>query len=356
MYRAIRGAWQAAGSRVGAYASGNGSKAPLVVLFTGLAAGAVIGLSHAEPKKGAIDVVLGAQWGDEGKGKLVDILAADYDICARVAGGSNAGHTIVVGGKKYKFHLVPSCILNKQSHCVVGHGVVVHLRGLLQELRSLDAAGVDYTGRLHLSDRAHIVFDFHQQVDGINEARLGGDKLGTTKKGIGPAYGSKIQRNGATSVKSCRDYYVTAVHFCVSGLRIGDLRDMVYFEAKLRTLIKHLKIAYPDLEVDADDELAYYQSIREEVLSMTTDTISMVHAALKADKTVLVEGANATMIDIDFGTYPFVTSSNPSVGSACTGLGVPPGKVANVTGIVKAYCTRVGEGCDSDMRLCLCQC
>jgi adenylosuccinate synthase len=143
-----------------------------------------------------VDVVLGAQWGDEGKGKLVDILSADYEICARVAGGSNAGHTIVVGGKKYKFHLIPSGILNKNTKCIVGNGVVVHLRGLVQELEALRKADVDYKGRLFISDRAHIVFDFHQEIDGYNEARLGAGKLGTTKKGIGPAYGSKTMRNG----------------------------------------------------------------------------------------------------------------------------------------------------------------
>ena len=219
--------------------------------------------SHADAsdssKSAAVDVVLGAQWGDEGKGKLVDILGADYDICARVAGGSNAGHTIVVEGKKYKFHLVPSGILNPKSHCVVGHGVVVHLRGLLAELATLREANIDYKDRLHLSDRAHIVFDFHQEVDGINEQRLAGDKLGTTKKGIGPAYGSKVQRN---------------------GLRIGDLQDMPYFEAKLRTLIASLKIAYPTLEVDVEAEIAYYRSIRDEVLAMTCDTITLVHKAV----------------------------------------------------------------------------
>jgi adenylosuccinate synthase len=274
-------------------------------------------------KQRPVDVILGAQWGDEGKGKLVDILAGKYDICARVAGGSNAGHTIVVGGTKYKFHLCPSGILNPSTHCVVGHGVVVHLRGLLAELRTLEEAGVDYKGRLHLSDRAHIVFDFHQQVDAINEQRLGGDMLGTTKKGIGPAYGSKIQRN---------------------GLRIGDLSDMEYFETKLRALINYLQMAYPELKVDVEAELEYYKSIREEILSMTTDTISLVHQAMADNKTILVEGANATMIDIDYGTYPFVSSSNPSVGSTCTGLGVPPNKLGCVTGIVKAYSTRVGAG------------
>jgi len=274
-------------------------------------------------KKGNIDVVLGSQWGDEGKGKLVDILSSDYEICARVAGGSNAGHTIVVNNVKYKFHLVPSGILNKNVVCIIGNGVVVHLRGLLEELKSLDAVGVEYKGRLLISDRAHIVFDFHQKIDGLNEKSLGDQKLGTTHKGIGPSYSSKTNRN---------------------GLRVGDLLDMKYFESRLRSLIKTLQKNHPDLEVNVEAELDYYKSIREKILPMITDTITYTHSQLNQGKNVLVEGANATMIDLDFGTYPFVTSSNPSVGSVCTGLGVPPQRIDNVTGIVKAYCTRVGEG------------
>jgi len=272
---------------------------------------------------GVVDVVLGAQWGDEGKGKLVDILSADYDICARVAGGSNAGHTIVVNGKKYKFHLIPSGILHPKAHCVVGNGVVVHIRGLLEEMRLLTEAGVDYAGRLHLSDRAHIVFDFHQRIDAMQEAHLGGKKIGTTSKGIGPAYMSKTMRN---------------------GVRIGDLRDMAYFEARLRSLVEQLERANPGLKIDVEAELAYFGRVRGVLLPLTIDTIEYTHDALRSGKKVLVEGANATMIDLDFGTYPYVTSSNPSAGSTCTGLGVPPTKVRLVAGIVKAYCTRVGEG------------
>lgn len=276
------------------------------------------------PKKvGTVDVVLGAQWGDEGKGKLVDILSSEYDVCARVAGGSNAGHTIVVDNKKYKFHLVPSGILNKKTHCVVGNGLVVHLRGMIEELRGLTAAGVDYHGRIHLSDRAHIVFDFHQEIDGINEDRLASDKLGTTKKGIGPAYGSKIMRN---------------------GIRIGDLQDMSFFEMRLRLLAAQLQNSYPSLKIDIEKELAYYHSIREEILGMTTDTVIYCNDAFRDGKKILIEGANATMLDIDFGTYPYVTSSNPSIGSVFTGLGLSPQKLGSVCGIVKAYCTRVGAG------------
>ena len=274
-------------------------------------------------ERGKIDVILGAQWGDEGKGKLVDSLSANYDICARVAGGSNAGHTIIVDGKKYKMHLVPSGILNEGTKSVVGNGVVVHLRGLVEELRALKEAGCDYRGRLLLSDRAHIVFDFHQKIDALNESRLAGKKLGTTGKGIGPAYGSKVMRN---------------------GVRIGDLRDKDYFEKRLRSLASQLEYSYSTLKIDVEKELDFYNSIRDEILEMTTDTILYTSKALTDQKSILVEGANATMLDLDFGTYPYVTSSNPSIGSACTGLGIPPTKIKDIIGIVKAYCTRVGEG------------
>lgn len=280
-------------------------------------------IGSAATGKGIVDVIVGQQWGDEGKGKLVDILSGEYDICARVAGGSNAGHTIVVDGKKYKFHLVPSGILSEKTHCVIGNGVVVHLRGLMAELKSLEDANIDYADRLHISDRAHIVFDFHQTIDGLNEKLLGGKKIGTTGKGIGPAYTSKTTRN---------------------GLRVGDLSDMKYFESRLRSLAEQLERDKTGLKIDVDAELEYYNAIRSKILSMTCDTITYSNHALKQGKNILVEGANAIMIDLDFGTYPYVTSSNPSVGSVLTGLGVPPQSIRNVCGIVKAYCTRVGEG------------
>lgn len=273
--------------------------------------------------KAGIDVVLGGQWGDEGKGKLVDILSQEYDVCARVAGGSNAGHTIVVEGKKYKFHLLPSGVLNKKATCIIGNGVVIHLPSFLNELASLKAAGVDYDGRILISDRAHLVFDFHQTIDGMKEDRLGRNKIGTTKKGIGPAYASKISRN---------------------GIRIGDLQNFAYFEERFRALAESSMAAYPGLEIDVEEQLAYYKSIAPRVNDMTEDTIKLTNQLYQSGKKILVEGANATMLDIDFGTYPFVTSSNPSVGSVLTGLGVSPDKVSGIYGTVKAYCTRVGEG------------
>ena len=270
-----------------------------------------------------IDVVLGAQWGDEGKGKLVDLLSQDYDVCARVAGGSNAGHTIVVEGKKYKFHLLPSGVLNPNATCVIGNGVVIHLPSFLNELDTLKESGVDYQGRVYVSDRAHIVFDFHQEVDGRQEHQLGRNKIGTTKKGIGPAYASKISRN---------------------GLRIGDLRHWDYFERRFRELAAQHVSSYNGLEIDVDEQLKYYKKVAQRVNDMTIDTIEFTNQQYHDGKKILVEGANATMLDIDFGTYPYVTSSNPSIGSVLTGLGVSPRKLRGIYGTVKAYCTRVGEG------------
>jgi adenylosuccinate synthase len=290
------------------------------------------------PPAGRIDVVLGAQWGDEGKGKLVDLLAAGsgeisnenenasgYDVCCRVAGGANAGHTIVVQGVTYKFHLLPSGILCPTTSCIIGNGVVVHLPALLAELDRLAAAHIDVTNRIWLSDRAHLVFDFHMMVDGLQERRLGRHSLGTTHKGIGPAYASKISRN---------------------GLRVADLQDWPYFERRYRELATALQAQYPDLKemVNIEEQLAYYRSIADRVGAITCDTIAMTQSHYAAGKRILVEGANATMLDIDFGTYPYVTSSNPSIGSVLTGLGVAPQTIRGIYGTVKAYCTRVGAG------------
>jgi len=285
--------------------------------------GGAVEFKPSSSSKSKIDVVLGAQWGDEGKGKLVDMLSQDYDVCARVAGGSNAGHTIVVDGVKYKFHLLPSGILNPDAIGVVGNGVVIHLPSFLKELDGLTKEGVKHEGRVFISDRAHLVFDFHQTVDGSLEDRLGRNKIGTTKKGIGPAYASKISRN---------------------GVRVGDLENWDYFEQRFRALAEHHMRSYEGLEIDVEGELAFYKSIAPKVLSMTCDTIALTNQKYKEGKKILVEGANAAMLDIDFGTYPFVTSSNPSVGSVMTGLGVSPKKLGGIYGTVKAYCTRVGEG------------
>ena len=205
----------------------------------------------------------------------------------------------------------------------MGNGVVVHLPSFLSEIDGLEASGVSAESRILLSDRAHVVFDFHQEVDGVIENRLGRNKIGTTKKGIGPAYASKISRN---------------------GIRVGDLRDPDFFEMRFRELAAAHVRAFPGLVIDVESQLSYYRSIAPRVSAMTADTIEYTNGAYGDGRRILIEGANATMLDIDFGTYPYVTSSNPSIGSVLTGLGVSPDKIRGIYGTTKAYCTRVGEG------------
>jgi len=271
--------------------------------------------------------VLGTQWGDEGKGKLVDILAQRYDIVARCQGGANAGHTIYNDeGVKFALHLVPSGILNMQAICVVGNGVVVHLPGFFKEIDGLEAQGVLCTGRLFVSDRAHLLFDLHQTVDGLREAELGGDMIGTTKRGIGPCYASKAIRN---------------------GLRVGDLRHMDTFRSKLEILFKDAANRFKDFEYNdsvLDAEVENYKKFAKRLEPYIADTVQYISNAYTVGKRILIEGGQATMLDVDFGTYPFVTSSNPSVGGICTGLGISPKRLGDIIGVAKAYTTRVGAG------------
>ncbi|XP_047511980.1 adenylosuccinate synthetase [Pieris napi] len=272
-----------------------------------------------------VTVVLGAQWGDEGKGKVVDLLALNSDIVCRCQGGNNAGHTVVVDGKEFDFHLLPSGIINQKCTSVIGNGVVIHLPGLFEELKKNELKGMkDWQDRLIISDRAHLVFDVHQQVDGLQEAEKGKNSLGTTKKGIGPTYSSKATRN---------------------GIRIGDLLgDFTMFEEKFRTLAETYKRMFPSLEVDIEGELIKYKEYAEKIRPLVKDTVTYLHKEISSGSKVLVEGANAAMLDIDFGTYPYVTSSNCSIGGVCTGLGLPPKLIGEVLGVVKAYTTRVGDG------------
>ncbi|KAK2462441.1 hypothetical protein APHAL10511_005538 [Amanita phalloides] len=276
----------------------------------------------------SVTVVLGAQWGDEGKGKLVDILSADFDICARCAGGNNAGHTIVVKGSDgtrttFAFHLIPSGLINPHCIGIIGNGVVVHLPSFFQELEALEAHGLNCAHRLFISDRAHLVFDFHQIVDGLKEIELGGSSIGTTKKGIGPAYSSKSSR---------------------SGLRVHHLFDSDTFASKFRKLVEGRFKRYGHFEYDTEAEIARYRVLAARLKPHVVDSVTYLHSALSAGKRILVEGANALMLDIDFGTYPFVTSSATTVGGACTGLGIPPKHIGTTIGVVKAYTTRVGGG------------
>lgn len=274
-----------------------------------------------------VSVVLGSQWGDEGKGKIVDLIATKADIVCRVQGGNNAGHTVVVGDTHYDFHLLPSGIVNNKCISVIGSGVVVNLPELIKEARKNEEKGLTWwKDNLIISDRAHLVFDFHQEIDGNLESMKGSKKLGTTKKGIGPTYSSKAGR---------------------VNLRVGDLMgDDGVFRKKLEDLVFLYKQQYPAVNFDIDRLCKEYSEIKTLIQPMVKDTVHYLHQQLHSDKPVniLVEGANATMLDIDFGTYPFVTSSNCTIGGVCTGLGVPPGAVGNVIGIVKAYTTRVGTG------------
>ncbi|KAH8306529.1 hypothetical protein KR018_009176 [Drosophila ironensis] len=280
---------------------------------------------HTKMYKSKVDVVLGAQWGDEGKGKVVDMLASDVDIVCRCQGGNNAGHTVVANGTEFDFHLLPSGVVNEKCVSVIGNGVVIHLPSLFDEVLKNEAKGLQHLeNRLIISDRAHLVFDFHQHVDGMQEAEKGGKSLGTTKKGIGPAYSSKATRN---------------------GIRVGELLgDFNLFSDKFKSIVAtHVRL-FPSIKVDVDAELARYKDYAEKVRPYVKDTICFLHTALRNGKTILVEGANAAMLDIDFGTYPYVTSSNCSIGGVLTGLGLPPQTIGQVIGVVKAYTTRVGDG------------
>ena len=276
------------------------------------------------------DVVLGSQWGDEGKGKLVDLLCDNIEVCARCQGGNNAGHTIVVGKTKYDFHMLPSGLVNPNCLNLVGSGVVVHIPSFFDELEKIENQGLKCSDRLFLSSRAHLVFDFHQRVDKLREAELSGNKksIGTTGKGIGPTYSTKASRSGIR------------VHHLVSN-EPGAWEE---FETKLRRLFATRQKRYGEFEYNVEDELNRYKILKEKISPFVVDSVEFMHKALKENKKILVEGANALMLDLDFGTYPYVTSSNTGIGGVLTGLGIPPKSIKNIYGVVKAYTTRVGEG------------
>jgi adenylosuccinate synthase len=274
------------------------------------------------------DVVLGAQWGDEGKGKLVDILCDDIDVCARCAGGNNAGHTIVVDGKKFDFHMLPSGLINDKCQNLIGSGVVIHVPSFFKELGAIEEKGLKCRDRLFVSSRAHLVFDFHQVVDGLKEKELSSKAIGTTGRGIGPTYSTKTFRSGLR------------VHHLVSD-EPGAWDEFVSrYNRMLDSEIKR----FGDFGFDGSAELERYKKLRDELKPFVVDAIPFFHNALAQKKRILVEGANALMLDIDYGTYPYVTSSNTGIGGVCTGLGVPPQSIKNVYGVVKAYTTRVGAG------------
>ncbi|QEU61114.1 Ade12 [Kluyveromyces lactis] len=281
-----------------------------------------------------VNVVLGSQWGDEGKGKLVDLLVGEYDIVARSAGGNNAGHTIVVNGVKYDFHMLPSGLVNPNCQNLIGNGVVIHVPSFFEELESLEAKGLkNARGRLFISSRAHLVFDFHQRTDKLRELELSGaskdgKNIGTTGKGIGPTYSTKASRSGLR------------VHHLVND----DPQAWEVFETRYRRLVETRQQRYGSFDYDPEEELQRYKTYREQLKPFVVDSVSFMHDAIKKNKKILVEGANALMLDIDFGTYPYVTSSNTGIGGVITGLGIPPRTIKEVFGVVKAYTTRVGEG------------
>jgi len=272
-------------------------------------------------------VVVGTQWGDEGKGKVTDLVAKEMHLVVRYQGGHNAGHTIVVDGETFALQLIPSGVLYPHITPVIGNGVVVDPAVLLDEVDALTAKGVD-TGRLRVSGNAHLIMPYHQEIDRVTERRLGKNKLGTTKRGIGPAYADKASR---------------------VGLRVQDLLDPKIFREKLDVALKEknavLAKVYNRLPLSAVDIAdRYLGEHAPRIAPMIADTVGLVHEALDAGHNVLLEGAQATFLDLDHGTYPFVTSSNPVAGGACTGAGIGPRDITRVIGIAKAYVTRVGSG------------
>lgn len=272
---------------------------------------------------GPVASVIGAQWGDEGKGKVVDMLAEEYDVIARACGGANAGHTIVVDGKKHVFHLLPSGCLHDNKHIVLGSGLVIHLPTLIEEIDLLMEHGIDIIDRLHISEEAHIVFDYHKDIDGALEdlrSEQKGQGIGTTKRGIGPAYMDKAQR---------------------IGVRMESIDNDLRAELTLRA--PYVKQHY-GVDIDVESELKQLQRVNSRLGKCVKNTASFLHQAMDSNKTVLIEGAQAVLLDIDHGTYPYVTSSSTTLAGALQGLGIPPRAVTSCIGVAKAYCTRVGSG------------
>ena len=272
-----------------------------------------------------VQIILGAQWGDEGKGKVVDMLAQHADIVARYQGGANAGHTVCIGEKQYVLHLLPSGMFHEQCTCVIGNGVVIDPNALMDEIAQLEAAGITVHGRLLISHNAHLIMPYHKQLDVIREQT--GTRIGTTGRGIGPAYIDKFMR---------------------VGIRIVDLLDRDTLARKLKQNIEEknqiLTKVYGETRIDVDAIISEYQEFDKQIDEYITDTSFYLHQALRQGKRIIAEGAQGALLDVDHGTYPFVTSSNPTSGGACTGLGIPPTSVSEVIGVAKAYCTRVGEG------------
>ena len=273
----------------------------------------------------SVTVLVGSQWGDEGKGKIVDILSDRYDIVARYQGGANAGHTIVIGEEQYILHLIPSGILREGRECVIGNGVVIDPNALLDEIKLLEDNGISIKGRLFISQNAHLIMPYHKILDSIRES--GDNKIGTTGRGIGPCYIDKYDRK---------------------GIRIVDLLNRTLLEEKIRKNLEEknnlIKKVYDREELDVDSIVEEYLAFDKAIDQYITDVPSYLNQAIENGKSILMEDAQGALLDIDHGTYPYVTSSHPTSGGACTGVGIPPTKITSVFGIVKAYVTRVGLG------------
>jgi len=274
-----------------------------------------------------VSVVIGSQWGDEGKGKIVDLIAKDVDIVARYQGGANAGHTICFDEKKFVLHLVPSGIFQPGVSCVIGNGVVIDPVAVLKEISMIKDLGYEVEGRLLISHNAHVIMPYHKHLDLARERYREAGAIGTTGRGIGPAYMDKFAR---------------------TGIRVVDLLNRDILAAKIRTSLEEknavLKAVYGADEMNIEAMVEEYVEFDRFIDPYVTDTALYLNRALKAGKRVLAEGAQGSLLDVDFGTYPYVTSSHPTVGGCCTGLGVPPMAIDRVIGITKAYCTRVGNG------------
>ena len=273
----------------------------------------------------SVSVLVGSQWGDEGKGKIVDILSDRYDIVVRYQGGANAGHTIQIGDKQFILHLIPSGILREGVQCVIGNGVVIDPKALLDEIKFLEGFGINIEGRLFISQNAHLIMPYHKLLDSISES--GANKIGTTGRGIGPCYIDKYARK---------------------GIKIVDLLDQNTLKEKIKQNIEEknnlLKKVYNHAELNVDEIINEYLEFDKAIDQYITDVPSYLNTAIEEEKSILLEGAQGALLDVDHGTYPFVTSSNPTSGGACTGSGIPPTKITSVIGIVKAYTTRVGLG------------
>jgi adenylosuccinate synthase len=273
----------------------------------------------------SVSVLVGSQWGDEGKGKIVDILSKKYDIVARYQGGANAGHTVNIDNEQYILHLIPSGILRENVICVIGNGVVIDPKALLEEIQLLENHGIKISGRLFISHNAHLIMPYHKLLDQISESGI--NKIGTTGRGIGPCYIDKYARK---------------------GIKIVDLLNKEVLEKKIRENLNEknnlLKKIYEQEELDVEEIIKEYTEFDKTIDQYIKDVPVYLNNSIKEGKSILLEGAQGALLDVDHGTYPFVTSSNPTSGGACTGTGIPPNQIDNVIGIVKAYTTRVGNG------------